>query len=27
MLPDVGALRRKLESGAEAIMALPVEAF
>ncbi len=27
MLPDVGALRRKLEGGAEAIMALPVEAF
>jgi alkylation response protein AidB-like acyl-CoA dehydrogenase len=27
MLPDVGALRRKLEGGAEAVMALPVEAF
>ncbi|NOU03360.1 MAG: acyl-CoA dehydrogenase [Novosphingobium sp.] len=25
--PDAGALRRKIESGAEAIMALPVEAF
>jgi hypothetical protein len=27
MLPDVDALRRKLEGGAEAVMALPVEAF
>ncbi len=27
ILPDVGALRRKLEGGAEAVMALPVEAF
>ena len=27
MLPDAGALRRKLEGGAEAVMALPVEAF
>jgi hypothetical protein len=27
ILPDAGALRRKLEGGAEAIMALPVEAF
>jgi len=27
MLPDVGSLRRKLEGGAEAVMALPVEAF
>jgi alkylation response protein AidB-like acyl-CoA dehydrogenase len=27
MLPDTGALRRKLEGGAEAVMALPVEAF
>jgi hypothetical protein len=27
VLPDAGALRRKLEGGAEAIMALPVEAF
>lgn len=26
-LPDVGALRRKIESGADAMMALPVEAF
>jgi len=27
MLPDTGALRRKLEGGAEAVMALAVEAF
>jgi len=27
MLPDTGSLRRKLEGGAEAVMALPVEAF
>ena len=27
VLPDAGALRRKLEGGAEAIMALPAEAF
>jgi hypothetical protein len=27
ILPDAGALRRKIEGGAEAIMALPVEAF
>lgn len=27
IMPDTGALRRKLEAGAEAIMALPVEAF
>jgi alkylation response protein AidB-like acyl-CoA dehydrogenase len=27
ILPDVGALRRKLEGGAEAVMALPVEMF
>ena len=27
ILPDTGALRRKLESGAEAMMAMPVEAF
>jgi hypothetical protein len=27
MMPDTGALRRKIEAGAEAIMALPVEAF
>ena len=27
ILPDAGALRRKLETGAEAVMALPVEAF
>jgi len=27
ILPDAGALRRKLEGGAEAVMALPVEAF
>ncbi len=26
-LPDVGALRRKLEAGAEAVMALDEEAF
>jgi hypothetical protein len=25
--PDAGALRRKIEAGSEAIMALPVEAF
>jgi hypothetical protein len=25
--PDAGALRRKLEAGAEAMMALPAEAF
>jgi hypothetical protein len=25
--PDTGALRRKLETGADAMMALPVEAF
>jgi alkylation response protein AidB-like acyl-CoA dehydrogenase len=27
ILPDAGALRRKIEGGAEALMALPVEAF
>jgi alkylation response protein AidB-like acyl-CoA dehydrogenase len=27
IMPDTGALRRKLEAGAEAIMALPVDAF
>jgi alkylation response protein AidB-like acyl-CoA dehydrogenase len=27
MLPDTGALRRKMESGADVIMAMPVEAF
>jgi hypothetical protein len=27
VLPDAGSLRRKLEGGAEAVMALPVEAF
>ncbi|MBU6206315.1 MAG: acyl-CoA dehydrogenase C-terminal domain-containing protein, partial [Alphaproteobacteria bacterium] len=27
VLPDAGALRRKIESGAESMMALPVEAF
>jgi alkylation response protein AidB-like acyl-CoA dehydrogenase len=27
IMPDTGALRRKLEAGSEAIMALPVEAF
>ena len=27
IMPDTGALRRKLEAGAEAIMALPAEAF
>ncbi len=27
MLPDAGALRRKIEGGAESLMALPVEAF
>jgi len=26
-LPDAGALRRKLEAGAEALMALPAAAF
>ena len=26
-LPDAGALRRKIEGGAESVMALPVEAF
>ena len=26
-LPDCGALRRKIEGGADSIMALPVEAF
>ena len=26
-LPDAGALRRKIEAGSEALMALPVEAF
>jgi hypothetical protein len=26
-MPDAGALRRKIEAGAEAMMALPVEAF
>jgi hypothetical protein len=26
-LPDAGALRRKIEGGAEAMMALPAEAF
>jgi hypothetical protein len=25
--PDAGALRRKLEAGSEAMMALPIEAF
>jgi hypothetical protein len=25
--PDAGALRRKLEAGAESLMALPAEAF
>ncbi len=27
IMPDTGALRRKLEAGADTIMALPVEAF
>ena len=27
IMPDAGALRRKIEGGAEAVMALPVEAF
>jgi hypothetical protein len=27
VLPEAGALRRQIEGGAEAIMALPVEAF
>lgn len=27
IMPDSGALRRKLEAGAEAMMALPAEAF
>ena len=27
ILPDAGALRRKIEGGAESLMALPVEAF
>ena len=27
MLPDAGALRRKIEGGADSVMALPVEAF
>ncbi len=27
IIPDAGALRRKIEGGAEAVMALPVEAF
>ncbi len=27
ILPDAGALRRKIENGAEALMALPAEAF
>jgi hypothetical protein len=27
IMPDAGALRRKIEGGAEALMALPVEAF
>ena len=27
VLPDAGALRRKIEGGAEALMALPAEAF
>jgi hypothetical protein len=26
-MPDAGALRRKIESGAEALMALPPEMF
>ena len=26
-LPDCGALRRKIEGGADSVMALPVEAF
>ena len=26
-LPDAGALRRKIETGAESMMALPAEAF
>jgi hypothetical protein len=27
VLPETGALRRKLEAGAESLMALPAEAF
>jgi hypothetical protein len=27
VMPDAGALRRKIEAGAEAMMALPAEAF
>jgi Acetyl-CoA dehydrogenase C-terminal like len=27
MMPDTGSLRRKIEGGAESIMALPVEMF
>jgi hypothetical protein len=27
VMPDTGALRRKMEGGAEVIMAMPVEAF
>jgi hypothetical protein len=27
IMPETGALRRKLEGGAESIMAMPVEAF
>jgi hypothetical protein len=27
ILPDAGALRRKIEAGAESLMALPAEAF
>jgi hypothetical protein len=27
VMPDTGALRRKLEAGAESLMALPAEAF
>jgi Acetyl-CoA dehydrogenase C-terminal like len=27
IMPDTSALRRKLEGGAEVIMAMPVEAF
>ncbi len=27
IMPEAGALRRKIEAGAESIMALPVEAF
>ena len=27
IMPDAGALRRKIEAGSESLMALPVEAF